>query len=330
MEANVTPTSSSSDGTSSVSDAPVHTGASALTANRLPVESGNSISGTTLLHNLRQLDETHPVEGSYLGILTRNCTATIKMTGHALFKALPSAMYERLMTGSPHTALFRVLATIIGGALYAGSLIACVAIKAVLWIPVILASAVGGAICGAVAWACTLGDKDAAKKGFQFGANALGGLVGSVVGIVAGLTAAIKGPLHGLGLLGNFLLEVKQSGTDAAQDRRNLILSSALLQSVTDSYAMWSNSCDSVIGSMVEFGNFWEKSSDSTDVTKKITPEAKEKAIKEMNILFEIGANIYGTHADGEFVLGSRYMIQHYPILTELGIDRALTRNPKL
>lgn len=291
----------SKDATSSVS--PVHVeGASVnLTQHKashsqLPSNSGSSAPVSTIINNIQELGQDHFIQGSLLGVLSRNFMSTVKLTGNALFKALPSALYKRLTVGNPIFIFPKFVAALIGGPLYLGSILASVAIKAVIWIPVILVTAAGAGFCGAIAYLCTLGDKEAAKKGFKFGANVFGGIASSIAGVVAAATAFVRFPLNVVAALGMGLLDIssKNKKVEKENDMRIIILNAAMLTAVQDSYTLWCMGTDSALNLAIPR---------SDEYTDKTTEEDKQKYIDKFKTLIENGANIYGINLFEEYTL---------------------------
>lgn len=280
-----------------------------------PANSGEPTTIKKVGDNIRAINQQHWIEGTFLGALTRNAEATMRMSVAAL-KVAGNAYITNIIEASPVGVVPQIIASSIGLLLYGGSLVSSAALKAAIWVPVLSISFFSGLLGGTVGFIFSGFNQDYAKKGFMGISDLTAKVLSNPTTLAASLTVFARGPVHLLGILGGIFLgtlsvEYMDRGMVKCTDKESITVAAALFQTCEDSYALWTwgmadiltavdpqenktnTNTKEFLTTLAEIGaNFHslclnQKSPFSTSNTPKWTATAKEyqKILKELGIL---------------------------------------------
>ncbi len=211
---------------------------------RLSLMSGEETPQEIISVNINELDKSHPVQGSFLGILVRNAKATMKLSCSGL-KEAKSLWVEGVSKGDPNYIGIKFTIATIGIALYGGSLLFSAAIKAAIWVPVMTLSAVGGVAGGVLGLILSGFKAEGAKMGFKLGSGVVGNFLSMPALLVSAVTVVPRGFAHLFGMLGYTMMflttpNYAEKSTEKREGiRKEIILEAALFQATQDSYNLW-------------------------------------------------------------------------------------------
>ena len=213
--------------------------------------SGDSITPNRAGDNIRAINQEHWIEGTFLGALTRNAEATMKMSVAAL-KVAGNAYITAIIEASPAGVVPQIIVSSIGLLFYGGSLISSAALKAAIWVPVLSVSFFSGLLGGTVGFIFSGFNQEYAKKGFMGVSDVTAKVLSNPVTLAASLTVFARGPVHLLGMVGGLFLGVIDfeslvEGIDKNGTKESFTLAAALFQTCEDSYALWTLGCGDVL-----------------------------------------------------------------------------------